>query len=156
MKRIFKLLNFVVLFSISLLINAQENNLSEVTPITYKDNIKTPLNSEELLMITEVYGDFAQQYVFDKSEKLKSVKNILRNRVKIYEENIKDLIGLNKLSQVALFDVFNNNLKRDIIFNPNTFNPLKYDFNYNSRDKSKRYRVDNTNYVIVVYSQYQN
>ena len=155
MKRIFKLLYFVALFSISLLINAQENNLSEVTPITYKDNIKAPLNSGELLMITEVYGDFVQQYVLDKPEKLKSVKNILRNRVRIYEENIKDLSGFNKLSQVALFDVFNNNLKRDIIFNPNTFNPLKYDFNYNSRDKSKRYRVDNTNYVIVIYSQYQ-
>lgn len=149
------MLYFVALFSISLLINAQEKILSEVTPITYKDNIKTPLNSEELLMITEVYGDYAQQYVFDKPEKLKNVKNILRNRVKIYEENIKDLSDLNKLSQVALFDTFNNKLKRDIPFKPNTFNPLKYDFNYNSRDKSKRYRVDNTNYVIVVYSQYQ-
>ena len=155
MKRIFKLLYFVALFSISLLINAQEKILSEVTPITYKDNIKTPLNSEELLMITEVYGDYILQYVLDKPEKLKSVKNILRNRVKIYEENIKDLSDLNKLSQVALFDTFNNKLKRDIPFKPNTFNPLKYDFNYNSRDKSKRYKVDNTNYVIVVYSQYQ-
>lgn len=155
MKRIFKLLSFVVFLSVSLLNNAQEDNLSEVTPITYKDNIKKPLNSEELLMITEVYGVFVQQYVLDKPEKLKSVKNILRNRVKIYEENIKDLSALNKLSQVALFDAFNNKLQRDIFFSPNTFNPLKYDFNYNSRDKSKSYRVDNTNYVIIIYSQYQ-
>ena len=78
MKRIFKLLYFVALFSISLLINAQEKILSEVTPITYKDNIKTPLNSEELLMITEVYGDYILQYVLDKPEKLSPLKTWAR------------------------------------------------------------------------------
>ena len=86
---------------------------------------------------------------------LQSIKNILRNRVRIYEEKIKDLSNLQKLSQVPLFKTFNDKLERDIVFNPNTFNPLKYDFNYNSRDKTKSYRVDNTNYIIVIYSQYQ-
>ena len=155
MKRIFKLLYFVALFSISLLINAQENNLSKVTPITYKDNINIPLNNHEILMINEVYDEYAQQFIFDNPNKLKSIKNTLRNRVRIYEEKIKDLSNLQKLSQVPLFKTFNDKLERDIVFNPNTFNPLKYDFNYNSRDKTKSYRVDNTNYIIVIYSQYQ-
>jgi len=155
MKRIFKLLSFVVFLSVSLLINAQENNLTKVTPITYKDNINIPLNNHELLMINEVYDEYAQQFILDNPNKLKSIKNILRNRVRIYEEKIKDLSNLQKLSQVPLFKTFNNRLKRDIVFNPNTFNPLKYDFNYNSRDKTKSYRVDNTNYIIVIYSQYK-
>ena len=155
MKRIFKILSFVVFFSVSLLINAQENNLTKVTPITYKDNINIPLNNHELLMINEVYDEYAQQFILDNPNKLKSIKNTLRNRVRIYEEKIKDLSNLQKLSQVPLFKTFNDKLERHIVFNPNTFNPLKYDFNYNSRDKTKSYRVDNTNYIIVIYSQYK-
>ena len=105
-------------------------------------------------MINEVYDEYAQQFILDNPNKLKSIKNILRNRVKIYEEKVKDLSSLKKLSQVSLFKTFNDKLERDIVFNPNTFNPLKYDFNYNSREKTKRYRVDNTNYLIVIRSQY--
>ena len=154
MKRNINLLTLVAFLSVSLLINAQENNLLEVAPITYNENIKLPLNNIEILMINEVYDEYAQQFILDNPNKLKSIKNILRNRVKIYQEKIKDLSSLQKLSEVSLFNVFNKKLKKNVVFNPKTFNPLKYDFNYNSREKTKRYRVDNTNYVIVIYSQY--
>ena len=65
------------------------------------------------------------------------------------------LNGQEKLISVPLIKAFNSSILRDNVFNPKTFNPLKYDFNFNSRDLIKYYRVDNTNYLIVIHSQYQ-
>lgn len=148
-------MTFVFFFSLVFQLEAQEGKLEKVEPIEYNENVKLPLNNGELSNIEEVYGEFTNQYVLDNPNKLKVVKNILRNRVKVYLEDKKDISSLKRLSQVPLSKGYNNGLKRDVYFDVSTFNPLKYDFNYNSRDKTKRYRVDNTNYVIVVYSQYQ-
>ncbi|VAW36026.1 hypothetical protein MNBD_GAMMA01-1060, partial [hydrothermal vent metagenome] len=40
-------------------------------------------------------------------------------------------------------------------FNKNTFNPLKYTFDFYSRG-GYMYKVDNTNYFIIIKSQYLN
>ena len=58
------------------------------------------------------------------------------------------------LSQVKLFDAFNKNIHRDKVFNPNNFNPLKYKLSFYSRNGAT-YKVDNTNYYIIIKSQYQ-
>lgn len=155
MKRILKLITFVVFLSLVLQVKAQDDKLAKVIPIKYNDNVKSPLNNEELSKIKEVYGDYTNQYVLSNLNKLNVIKNILRNRVKIYIEDKKDISLLQSLSEVPLSEGFNDALLRNVEFDVKTFNPLKYDFNYNSRDKTKRYKVDNTNYVIVVYSQYQ-
>lgn len=155
MQKTFKLVTFVVLLCVSLQLNAQEEKLAKVVQITYNENVNLPLTTQEMAMITEVYGEHTQQYVLDNPQQLKSIKNILRNRVEVYQENTKDLSDLVKLSEVPLYDAFNDQLQRDVSFNPNGFNALKYDFNFYSRDITKRFRVDNTNYVIVIYSQYQ-
>ncbi len=57
------------------------------------------------------------------------------------------------LSGVALVgNKCNPALSRDLSFDPVTFNPLKYLFDYKATGV-KKYRVDNTNYIISIAPQ---
>ena len=123
--------------------------------VSYNENVNQPLSFEELSFIKEVYGDYAQRDILNRPQRLKDVKNILRNRLEIVNipnPNNQKLCKL--LSEVPLFDAYVDNLKRDVVFNKNTFNPLKYVFDFYSRGGAI-YRVDNTNYFIKIKSQYQ-
>ena len=123
--------------------------------VQYNSNIKAPLTSSELSQIKEVYGDYAEKYVLNIPQRLKDVKNILRNRVEIKQiTNPKEIKSCPLLSEVSLFDNYNRDLKRDQNFNPTTFNPLKYNFEFYSPEASM-YKVDNTNYYIIIKSQHQ-
>jgi hypothetical protein len=121
----------------------------------YGDNLDSPLTQKERGFILEVYGDYAQKYVFDNPQRIKAIKQILRNRVKIeqiWDERMKKPCP--KLSEIELNMAFNSALKRDEFFNPSTFNPLKYNFNFYSRGAAM-YEVDNSNYYIIINSQHQ-
>ena len=67
------------------------------------------------------------------------------------EENKKPYV---LLSKIPLNTAFVKNLKRDSSFNPNDFNPLKYNFNLFTKNGGM-YRVDGTNTYIIIKSQYQ-
>jgi hypothetical protein len=56
------------------------------------------------------------------------------------------------LSSLQLLNKYNPELKRDDAqtFNPETFNPLKYNFYYFPK-KDVIYRVDSTNYIIIIH-----
>ena len=123
--------------------------------VLYDNSIYEPLTLKEEAQILEVYGLDAERFVFNSPQRLKDIKNILRNRVEIIDAGLKDLSGISKLSEVQLFDDLVPNIKRDIEFNAINFNPLKYKFNFYSRDGNKYYRVDNTSFLIVIKSQYQ-
>ena len=69
------------------------------------------------------------------------IKDILRNRVSIELENIKDISHLPLLSSL--------NFKVKTKFDLRNFNPLLYDFDFQSKTQ-KMFRVDDTNYVIIV------
>lgn len=58
------------------------------------------------------------------------------------------------LSTVILLNKYNPELKRDNAqnFNPETFNPLKYNFAFFAKT-DQIYRVDGTNYIIVIHPQ---
>jgi len=136
-------------------LNAQSNDQKHPLPVvSYDQNVNAPLNSSERLKLEEVYADKLQSYVLSKPERLKAIKNILRNRVQILEySNPQDQKECTLLSEVSLFDYYAD-LERDPFFNKNTFNPLKYNFDFYSRG-SHMYRVDNTNYYILIKSQHQ-
>jgi len=137
----------VVFLSISFLTNAQTSNA-----INYKANIKAPLTNKENVQLQEVFGDKLQNYVLNNSQRLKDIKNLLRNRVSVVElPNFKKEVTL--LSEIPLFNNYNKNL-RIKRFNKDTFNPLKYNFDFYS-NSTKIYKVDRTNYYIVIKSQYQ-
>lgn len=125
-----------------------------LTVVTFADNVKEPLTSKELLQIKEVYGLKTDEVILNHTQRVKDIKNILRNRVVIVDAGNKDLSPLKKLSQVELLDGLQGSVTRDVIFDPTDFNPLKYKFNFYSRH-SDMYWVDNTKYFIVIKSQYQ-
>ena len=155
MKKIL-LLGIVGLFSTMSI--AQNTSQIKRTPLplaVYGDNLDAPLTQKERGFILEVYGDYAQKYVFDNPQRLKAIKQILRNRVKVQQaldEKMKKPCP--KLSEVELNMAFNAALKRDEFFNPSTFNPLKYNFKFYSQGAAM-YKVDNSNYYIIINSQYQ-
>ena len=129
-----------------------KNSLPE---ISYASNIENSLTAEELKKITEAYGEYSKKYVLDNPERLRSVKNILRNRVIIKQINsVNEQKEAPLLSTVSLFDSYVPNISRDLNFNPDTFNPLKYNFEFYSKSASM-FKVDNTNYYIIIKSQYQ-
>lgn len=140
--------------SITTTVNAQTaiNNLASKT-VVFNKNVKDPLNTLEKNMLKEVYGESLQKNVLNNPERLRSIKNIIRNRVEIlnlpnYPKNYK------LLSQVPLFNKYNSSLKREA-FRKTTFNPLRYTFDFYTNE-AQVFRVDNTDYYIVIKSQYQN
>jgi hypothetical protein len=153
-----KLLIFgvAVLFSSTAL--AQSTISSKQKPLSiveFSENVNAPLSSKERSYIVEVYGDYAEQYVFSNPNRLKDIKNILRNRVILNEYPRKDLSSFPKLSSVPLLKAFNSNVSRDASINASNFNPLKYQFNFFSRESQiKYYWVDNTQLLISILPQH--
>jgi hypothetical protein len=73
------------------------------------------------------------------------------SRIEVAVESYQPTEGYKHLSAVSLKNKCNPALTRDELnFNPVTFNPLKYFLNWYPTVITK-YRVDNTNYVIVVH-----
>lgn len=153
MKKLLLILTVIIMpFGVS----GQQSNHKNPLPLAkYDDNVSLPLTANERAQIIEAYGDYADKYVFNNPHRLKSIKHILRNRVVIKlvtdEKNKK---AAPKLSEVSVFNGFVSDLKRDKTFNPNNFNPLKYNFEFYSR-AAAMYQVDNTNYYIIIKSQFQ-
>lgn len=124
--------------------------------INYPQNVEAPLTNKEKAMIKEVYQSEADNKVFNNDSFLRDIKHLLRNRITIYEENNQKAQKKCKLlSEIPLFDDYNKNLKRDVKFNISNFNPLKYKLDFFANG-TYLYRIDNTNYFILVTSQYRN
>jgi hypothetical protein len=139
----------ILIFSSFGAVIAQNDSNNQKGWITqYPSNIDLPLSQDELLKLDKAYGDELKSQILDRPVRLKDIKDILRNRVFIYKENIKNLSKIPLLSNVAIFDIYNSKLRRPI-FRKNDFNPLLYNFNFFSKTK-QIYRADNTNYLIVI------
>ncbi|MDN3493979.1 hypothetical protein [Winogradskyella bathintestinalis] len=150
------LLIILALILIPLSVCSQQSEQSNPLPLAkFNNNVKIPLTSKERSQIIEVYGEYADKYVFNNDQRLRSIKHILRNRVEIKlitDKNNRK--ACTKLSEVTILDGFVSELERDETFNPNNFNPLKYNFEFHSR-AAAMYQVDGTNYYITIKSQYQ-
>lgn len=99
--------------------------------------------------IQEVYADKTQELVLNRPSRLNYLNDILQNRFKIEESINSSEDKFPKLSQVELLNKYNPNLTRDEVVDINTFNPLKYNFDFLSK-MTMVYRVDNTDYIIVI------
>ena len=156
MKTRFLLVLFcVILFHVSYAQNPSHKNQGP-QPINFNSNTEASLSNDELVKLNEVYGDALKTEILDRPIRILTMKEILRNRVVLRE--ISDPIKQKpcpNLSEIPLFDVFVSTLKRDVVFNPNSFNPLKYDFKYHMPG-FQLIRVDNTNYFIIIKPQHYN
>ena len=114
---------------------------------SFPENVNLPLSSSEIDKIESAYDDKSYlNKIYSSKALMKEFKDILRNRVKIEQENIKDISYAPLLSSIK----FHGNkklLKRK--FDLKFFNPLLYDFDFFSK-KKKIYRVDGTNYLIII------
>jgi len=121
--------------------------------ITYNDNIKQLLTAQEMDFLVETYGDKLEENILSRPQRLKDVKDILRNRVKIELASSNEKSAyVPLLSTVPLFTNYNSKLERDVHFEKNRFNPLKYQFHFHGFGTSM-YRIDNTNYVVIIKPQ---
>ena len=155
--------NFIITFyfSINFLFAQENNNLLSVDinkkhsynwVVDYPKNIQLPFTNLEIQKLEHVYGDKLKKYVLDKPSRVNDIKHIFRNRVLIQNEDVKDISNYPLLSSVPVFDVFNNKIIIPV-FNKDSFNPLIYNFNFNSKGRLI-YRVDNTNYLIIIKSKF--
>lgn len=104
--------------------------------------------------IAELYGDQLGYYQSFDPQRIESLDDFLSNRVEyatIPYDNGKTLL---KLSEIPLFNKYNPNIKREQVFDPNTFNILKYHINFFST-KTQTIRIDNTDTVIIIKPQKQ-
>jgi len=103
--------------------------------------------------ITEVYAAKAQELADQNPDWLRSMNDFIQNRVEIKQIPLDAANEkYKKLSELNLINKYNPDLQRDVVFDPANFNPLKYDFVFSAKS-TVVYRVDNTNYVIVITPQ---
>lgn len=147
-------LTTILLSSFSGLAQAKSSPTA-VELVKYNDNVNLPLSVKERGFLQEVYGDELQELILSKPQRLKDVKDILRNRVEIVlasQHEKSEYAPL--LSSVPLFDNYNDQLEPDITFSKNGFNPLKYRFHFHGFGTSM-YRIDKTNYVLIIKPQHR-
>lgn len=101
--------------------------------------------------IKEVYQEKADDLIYSNKDRSERFQDLILNRLKVmylpFEANEK----YPNISGVALLDNYNTNLRRDNVYNKQTFNPLKYDLSFFAT-KKVIYRIDNQ-YVLIVSPQ---
>lgn len=105
--------------------------------------------------LKEVYAnDEGKAQVAPATRRYEYLKELYTTRIKYVKQTTAHDVskGYKKLSGLALYDLYNENLERDKVFNPLTFNPFKYDFSLYSKT-TEAYRVEGTDYLIVIYPQ---
>jgi hypothetical protein len=119
-------------------------------------NIEKPFTKQEKAFIVEAYSQDFFVSLTNKPGLTYRFKDILRNRVNVYQIVYKEKLSVfPNLSDIPIFKAYNSNLLRDVSYNKNTFNILKYNFNFDSKE-SYRVRIDNTNYIVSLMPQKNN
>ena len=78
------------------------------------------------------------------------IKDILRNRIYIYQEKIKETSNIPLISSISN----NKDIKLDPInFDESKFNPFIYNINFYAKSKLI-FRIDSTDYIIVIKSRF--
>ena len=113
--------------------------------VDFPENVNIELNSEENNMIEEAFGMDLKNKILSNHSRLMDIKDILRNRVELFDAKEKNISSIMTLSKVPLYDfrLFPKS------FDPHNFNPLLYNFNFYSKE-TLVYRVENTSYLIFI------
>ena len=104
------------------------------------ESVTNPLTNQEIRFIKSALGDEAYYRIINIKALEQNIIYILRNSVQILTKRYFPSDKFPKLSSIM-----NSNLSQ--IFNKNNFNPLLYDFDFESFE-SQIYRVDGTDYII--------
>ena len=104
------------------------------------ESVDNPLTNQEIRFIKSALGEEAYYRIINAKALEQNIKDILRNRVQILTKRYIPNEKFAKLSSIT-----NSNSSQ--IFNKHNFNPLLYDFDFESFE-SQIYRVDGTDYII--------
>jgi len=104
------------------------------------ESVANPLTNKEIRFIKSALGEEAYYRIINIKALEQNIKDILRNRVQILTKRYLPSEKFPKLSSIT-----NSNSSQ--LFNKYNFNPLFYDFDFESF-KSQVYRVDGTDYII--------
>ena len=134
---------FILIFVFSFYLTAFSQEKKTNSWITeYPKNTVLPLTNLEIKKIEAAFEDeLYLNRIYSSKSLITDIKDILRNRVSIELENIKDISHLPLLSSL--------NFKVKTKFDLRNFNPLLYDFDFQSKTQ-KMFRVDDTNYIIII------
>ena len=136
-----KLKYFVLLplfFSFSFIFSQSDKHNPWI--IELGESVTNPLTSQEISFIKSALGEEAYYRIINVKALEQNIKDILRNRVQILTKRYFPSEKFPKLSSIT-----NSNSSQ--IFNKHNFNPLLYDFDFESFE-SQIYRVDGTDYII--------
>ena len=134
-----KNLLFFLFFSL-IFFSYGQNSKHDSWILDIDENINIPLSDKETQFIKIAYGEEVYNRITSIKALEFNIKDILRNRVQILSKKFNISEGIPKLSSIS-------SLNTPIIFNQKRFNPLLYDFDFESK-QSQIYRVDGTDYVI--------
>src|SRR5690606_3145529 len=96
--------------------------------------------------ISEVYGTYTSQLSV---EQLQWLENVL-NRCEIVEQTATQVADLPLLSGVPMVEKFGSQ-DPALPADPQQVNPLKYMIKFNKTEINQYFRIDGTNYVLVVH-----
>ena len=148
----------ILIFSLVLFgLMSNKSNAQSKKPITqlvkFDKNIESPLTTKEKQMLIEVYSDKLDEYIMSNPRRLKNMKHLLRNRLKVIKMDSKiDNDKYENLANISLFDIYNDGLQRNRQYNSSTFNPLKYDLPF-FKIGGSIFKIYDTNYFLVIKSQ---
>ena len=152
-------LNILYLISFAFFCIKSHSQIKKSNPapqIVFNSNTSSEFTSDELEKLQAVYGAALKTEILERPSRVLAMKEILRNRI-----TVKEIIDPRQhkpcpmLSEIPLFDAFVSKIERDVVFNPVTFNPLKYDFEFH-KPAIQRFLVDGSNFYIIIKPQHYN
>lgn len=114
----------------------------------FKQRRYRPLIQNFEKFVREAYGNKADELIFNRPARLKTVKNIYKNSVIVVETSQKVPEHYSSFSQIELVKRYNPSVTRRF-FSPDTFNPLKFKFNFYSKER-QFFHVEGTQYFIII------
>ena len=104
------------------------------------ESVADPLTKQEIRLIKSALSEEAYHRIINVKALEQNIKDILRNRVQILTKRFMPSEKFLKLSSIT-----NSNSSQK--FSKYNFNPLLYDFDFESFE-SQIYRVDGTDYIV--------
>ena len=145
MRKIIFFFSIVIFSNIGALIAQNDFKKHNEWITHYPSNVEAPFSNDELKKVEEAYGLEFKKEILTNRILLKDIKDILRNRVEVFNAEKKNISSITNLSTLPLYD--SKLLLK--AFDPNNFNPLLYKFDFYTKS-TLVYRVDNTSYLIFI------
>ena len=98
MRKIIFFFSIVIFSNIGVVIAQNDLKKHNEWVTHYPSNVDLPFSKSELNKLEEAYGQNLNDQILERPVRVKDIKDILRNRVDIYHENIKDVSTIPSLS----------------------------------------------------------